>query len=177
VRFGLNTPLAVAPLCRQPPPGLNFAQYLGWNLVYARLPIEVIAEVEGVSLERPTLPAPEDSLGATAHDVLVRMLESEAGGGYEVDTALRVALYARELDRRGRRVEEEDLDEASQLVGRRLASWDEADAALEKLVASDAEARQRELLRYFYRRTLRHEALLRPALRELTDVEFQKIRL
>ena len=94
VRFGLNTPLAVAPLCRQPPPGLNFAQYLGWNLIYARLPIEVIAEVEGVALERPTLPDAGASLGATANDVLVRMLESELGESYEVDTALRVAQLA-----------------------------------------------------------------------------------
>ena len=29
----------------------------------------------------------------------------------------------------------------------------------------------------FYRRTLRQESLLRPAMRELTDVEFQKLRL
>ena len=88
-----------------------------------------------------------------------------------------VAKYVRELDRRGPRVEAEDLEEASKLVGRSLASWAEADAALEEVVDREGEARLPELLRYFYRRTLRHEALLRPAMRELTDVAFQPIRL
>ena len=66
---------------------------------------------------------------------------------------------------------------ASKLVGRSLEDWAAADTALEELVDRDGEARLPELLRYFYRRTLRHEALLRPAMRELTDVDFQSIRL
>jgi len=177
VRFALDTPLAVAPLCAAAPPGLNYVQYLGWNLVYGRLPIEGIAEIEGVELERPTLPEVASTGGPTPHDVLVRALESECGDSYEVDTALRLAQYAREIDRRGARVEAEDLEEASALVGRRLSSWSEADAELEKLVARDWRGRQAELLGYFYRRTLRQEALLHPAMRELQDVEFQQIRL
>ena len=176
-RFGVNTPLACSYLCADPPPGLNLAQYLGWNLVYARLPIEVIAEVEGVDLERPSIPEPRPSVGGAAHDALVAALEPAAKQSYEGDVALRMAQYVRELDRRGPRVEAEDLEEASKLVGRALASWAEADVVLEEVVDREGEARLPELLRYFYRRTLRHEALLRPAMRELTDVEFQPIRL
>ena len=33
------------------------------------------------------------------------------------------------------------------------------------------------IARYLHRRTLRHESLLRPAMRELADARFQKIRL
>ena len=40
--------------------------------------------------------------------------------------------YAREIDRRGARLEEQDLDEAAELIGRRPASWREADAELER---------------------------------------------
>lgn len=177
VRFALNTPLAVVPMNGYAPPGLNYAQYLGWEFVYSRLPIEIIAEVEGVELERPSLPEAPAAQLPTPHDVLVRMLEKECGGSYEVDTALRVAQYVREIDRRGARIEKEDLEEASAIVGRRLASWDEADAELEKIVAADGQARRAELLRYFHRRMLRHEALLGPAMRELENAEFQKIRL
>lgn len=177
VRFGLNTPLAVVPMCAIAPPGLNYAQYLGWSFVYSRLPIEIVAELEDVELERPTLPEAEGSSRPTPHDVLVRMLEHECGASYEVDTALRVAQYVRELDRRGARVEAEDLEEASAIVGRTLSSWTDADAALEKVVESDWEARRAELLRYFHRRTLRQEALLGPAMRELENAEFQKLRL
>ena len=177
VRFALDTPLSVAPLCQAAPAGLNYVQYLGWYLVYGRLPIECIASLEGIELERPELPPAEPHALPTPHDVLVRMLESECGESYELDTALRVAQYARELDRNGARIEAEDLEEASALVGRPLVSWPEADAALEALVAEDWRGRQAELVRYFYRRLLRQEALLHPAMRELQDVEFQAIAL
>lgn len=177
VRFALNTPLAVAPLCANPPPGLNFAQYLGWNLVYGRLAVEVIAELEGVELSKPELPEADGSSHAAAHGALLGMLEGSGERSYEVDTALRVAQYLREVDRRGPRLEEQDLDEASALVGRRLRSRSDCDAAVETLVLALPDAKQPELLRYLYGRTLRQEALLRPAMRELSDVEFQRIRL
>ena len=92
-----------------------------------------------------------------------------------MDTALRVAQYLREVDRRGARLLEQDLEEAARLLGRRPRSRPEADAALEELVETAASDRRAELIRYLYRRTLREEALLRPAMRELMDVEFQRI--
>lgn len=176
-RFAMDTPLSVAPLCQAAAPGLNYVQYLGWHLVYGRLPIEIIAEVEGVPLDPPQLtPAPKSD-SPTPHDILVRMLESECGDSYEVDTALRHAQYARELHLRGAEVEREDLEEASKLVGRSCGSWAEADAGLEEVVASSWRERQTELLQYFARRMRRQESLLRPAMRELADIEFQKINL
>lgn len=177
VRFALNTPLAVVPMNGFAPPGLNYAQYLGWEFVYSRLPVEIIADLEGVDLERPTLPDPPEKGLPTPHDVLVRMLRKECGSSYEVDTALRVAQYIRELDRRGPRIEQEDLEEASAIVGRSMSSWAEADTELEEIVQSSGQERKAELLRYFHRRMLRHEALLGPAMREMENATFQKIRL
>lgn len=175
VRFALDTPLAVAPLCAAPPPGFNLAQYLSWYLVYGRLPLEVIAEVDGIELEPPAIPDPAPSRHGVAHDVLVGLLE---GGerSYATDTALRVATYVRELDRRGARVDEQDADELATLLGRRIADPAAADAALEARVAAADRSETAAIVRYLYRRTLRHEALLRPAMRELAGATFQTIR-
>jgi hypothetical protein len=175
VRFALNTPLAVAPLCADPPPGFNLAQYLSWYLVYGRLPLEVIAEVEGIALDPPALPDEVTSRFAVAHDVLVGLIE---GGerSYATDTALRVASYVRELDRRGARTEAEDADELGALLGHRVSDPIAADAALEARIAVADRAETATIVKYLYRRTLRHEALLRPAMRELADATFQKIR-
>ena len=179
VRFALNTPLAVAPLCADPPPGFNLAQYLSWYLVYGRLPLEVIAEVEGIVLDPPPVPAadaaPASRFGA-AHDTLVALLES-GERSYATDTALRVAQYVREVDRHGARVAAQDADDLAALLGRRIDDPREADATLEARIAAADRDETAALVKYLHRRTLRHEALLRPAMRELADARFQKIRL
>ncbi len=174
IRFGIVTPLAVEPLCADPPPGFDLVQYLGWNWVYGRVPLERIASLIGVALEAPLLPEPETSPHAVAHDVLVEQLGRD-GRSYELDVALRIAQYAREVDRRGARLEAEDLEEAAALVERRLADWREADAALQALVRAAGPERDADLVRFFWRRTLRREALLRPALRELAHASLQRI--
>ena len=180
VRFALNTPLAVAPLCADPPPGFNLAQYLSWYLVYGRLPLEVIAEVEGIALDPPPAQAAAETAHASrfgvAHDTLVALLES-GERSYATDTALRVAQYVREIDRHGARVAAQDADELAALLGRRIHDPWEADAALEARVAAADRYETATIVRYLHRRTLRHESLLRPAMRELADARFQKIRL
>ena len=60
-------------------------------------------------------------------------------------------------------------------LGGRPNSWTEADAALEALVLESGGAREPELLRYLQRRTLRQEAIVGPALRELEGVAIQPI--
>lgn len=176
VRFALNTPLAVAPLCQRPPPGLDFAQYLGWKWVYGRLALEIIAEELAIPLEPPEPdadPAAEDPAG----DALLAMLEPVRRDRYELDAAYRVAQYLRERALRGDAVEAQDLDEAALLLGRRPSGWREADAELEARVLSDGFAIEPAWIRYLHRRALREESLLRPAMRELTDARFQKLRL
>jgi hypothetical protein len=179
VRFSICTPLAVAPLVAKPPPGLNLAQYLGWNLVYGRGPLEIIAELGGFALRPPELPEPAASgRNSAAFDGLVSLLQG--GGtpearGYEMDTALRVAEYVRELDRRGDRLDAQDAEELADLLGRQPADWHEGDAALEALILEAPPERDAEIVQYLYRRTLRGEALLRPAMRELTDARLQPV--
>jgi aminoglycoside phosphotransferase (APT) family kinase protein len=181
VRFCIVTPLSSCFVCAQPPPGLNLAQYEGWNLVYGRVPLELIADLEDIAIEMPELPPPRDHRHAIVLDALVDLLAAPEGvdpaAAYQLDTARRVAQYAREIDRRGARLEEQDFDEAAELIGRRPATWREADAELERRAIAAGRDERRPLVRFLVRRSRRREALLGPALRELEGASAQAFSL
>ena len=71
----------------------------------------------------------------------------------------------------------QDLDEAGELLGRRPATRAEADTELERLLLAASPDREADLVRLLYRRNLRQESLLGPAMRELRDARFQQIRI
>jgi hypothetical protein len=176
-RFAVVTPLATAPLTQSPPPGLNFVQYAGWGHVYGRAALDAIAQREGIALEPPALPEPETTRASPAFAHAIALLRGPAAKGYEADVSLRLAQHLAEVDRLGPRIAAQDLDDVSRLLGRRVATWSESDAALEAFVRAAPPARAADVLRILYRRTLRQEALLRPALRELDGVSIQRISL
>lgn len=172
IRFALTTPLTLAHLCADPTPQANYVQYLAWYVVYARCPLEVLAHREGIALEPPSLPPPAPSRRASAFGHLQALLDPKRAGDdaerrYELDRAWRVAQYLERVDAYGAALESDDLDDLAPILGRRPASWAEADAALEALVLEAGPERDAELTRYFHRRLLREEALLQPSLREL----------
>lgn len=174
IRFGLQTPMAVAAIVRNCPKGTNLAQFLGWYLVYGRVPCELIAHRNGVTVEPPSLPPPERTRQSGAHDFLVDVLGGEGRGKtYELDVALRVAQYLRRADVYGPQLEAEDLDEVAELLGRRPSSWEEADEALEAFVLEAPPELDGPLARYFVRRCLREESLLAPAMREIEGARVQ----
>jgi aminoglycoside phosphotransferase (APT) family kinase protein len=176
-RFAIVTPLATAPLTQAPPPGLHYAQYWGWNLVYGRAALGAIAQREGIPLPEPEPVEPVATRHAPAFEHAVRLLEGPAEKGYEADVSLRLAQHLREIDRLGPALEARDVDEVSSLLGRRVASWSEADAALASFVREAPASRTPELLQLLVRRTQGQETLLGPALRELEGVSIQRIRL
>jgi hypothetical protein len=177
VRFAIVTPLATAPLVQSPPPGFNFVQYAGWGHVWGRAALDAIAQRLGLALEPPVLPEPEPTRASPAFAHAVALLKGPAKKSYEADVSLRLAQHLAEVDRLGPELEAEDIEEVSLLLGSGLASWSEADAALEDFVLGAAPARVPEILQLLHRRTLRQEALLRPALRELDGVSIQQIRI
>jgi aminoglycoside phosphotransferase (APT) family kinase protein len=177
VRFAIVTPLATAPLTQAPPPGLNYVQYAGWGLAYGRAALDGIAQRAGIALEPPALPEPETTRASAAFAHAVALLTGPAQKSYEADVSLRLAQHLAEVDRLGPRLEAQDRDEVSALLGRRVASWSEADAALEAFVLAAPPAHTADVLRLLHRRTLRQEALLKPALRELDGVSIQELRL
>jgi hypothetical protein len=180
-RWCLCTPLAVAGLVAAPPPGLDFAQYLSWYWAYSRAAIEVIARSIGVALEDIALPDPVTSRHSPAYGVLLRDLESTAGGdgfgAYEAQSTLRVAQYLENVDRFGEQIEDAEQGDARALLGARPASGAAADEQLEAAVLEDAGGREAEWVRYLHRRCLRQEALLGPAMRELDGVRIQSADL
>lgn len=174
IRFGLQTPMAVAAIVRNCPKGTNLAQFLGWYLVYGRVPCELIARRLGIEVEAPALPEPVVTRRSGAHDFLVDVLGGEGRGEtYEIDVALRVAQYARRADLYGPQLEAEDLEDVAALLGHRPGTWQEADAALEKLVLEAPPELDGPLARYFIRRCLREESLLAPAMREIEGARVQ----
>ncbi len=180
VRFALCTPMVVAHLCAQPPPDVDFVQYLAWNLVYARAPLEVIAKRIGVELGPVALPPPRATRHTPASGALLRGLESAARSAgtyqaYQIGMAQRVAQYLERVDLYGPAVEAQELDEAAALLGARPAGPLEADAALEALVQASGPERDAELTRYFQRRCRRQELLLEPAMRELERAAVQQL--
>ena len=152
-------------------------QYRGWELVYGRGALDAIAQREGVALEAPALPEPTSTRAAPAFAHAAALLKGPARKSYEADVSLRIAQHLAEVDRLGPALEAQDLAEVSALLGRSVASWSEADAALEAFVLAAPRARTADVLRALYRRTVRQEALLKPALRELDGVSIQRISL
>ena len=177
VRFNLYTPMAIAPLVANPTPDTDIVQYLGWYWVWSRACLEVMAHGLGIKLEAPTLPEPKITRFAGTHDALTRRLEKANEGGdfaaYETDAAYRAAEYLRRVERYGRDLEQNDLNEVGALLGRSFNHWIDADRELEQLIESAGATRDEDLIRLFHRRTLRHESLLQPVLRELEGVKTQ----
>lgn len=177
VRFAICTPMSVAAIVADPPRGTDYVQYLAWYLAYARAPLEVIAHREGIRLEPIADLEPAPSRHAPGHDALNARIDPEREtdeiARYEADATWRIAEYLRRVDRFGAGCEQADLDEATALLGFRPPSWQAADTALEELVAHAGVERNAELVRFFHRRMQRQEAILKPVMRELADVEVQ----
>jgi len=179
-RFALVTPLAVAALVAAPPPGIDLVQYLCWSVVYARVPIELMAGLAGVALDPPAMPEPAPTRQAPAHDALTAMLAAPAAGDafgrYRGDAAWRVAEYLRRADRYASALERDDLEEVAAILGQRPSDWRTADAALESFVCRTGPESDAQLLSHFHRRCLRREFLLEPVARELAGASLQRLR-
>jgi aminoglycoside phosphotransferase (APT) family kinase protein len=174
-RFGICTPIACAPLLAAPPPQFNYPVYLGWDIVYGRIALEAIARFAGIALREPELSEPAPSRHAPGFAQLLATLAA-AGRGYEIDTAYRIAEWARELDARGAGVERDDAQEVAALTGARPAPGLDADRALEAFVLGAGPERDEQILQLLYRRTKRQQALMQPALRELEQAQLHEIR-
>jgi hypothetical protein len=181
IRFALTTPLGTGLSLANPHVAVEYVQFLTWYLVYSRSPLELIAYREGYELEDPAYPKETVSPYAVAHDSLQEKFgafkTNDAFQAYEADSLRRLALYTRQGDRYGADLLERDFDDASKLLGKRPATWQERDADLSSLVLENEGERDEELVRYFVRRLKREEWLLAPAQRDLVGAKMQTLRL
>jgi aminoglycoside phosphotransferase (APT) family kinase protein len=179
VRFGLATPMSVAHVVADPPPGTALIQYQAWYAVYGRLCLEVMAHMLGLELEPLELPAPVPTRSTPAHTALLGLIDAGSDEdpfrAFQIANARRVAIWTARADLYGPALERQDLDEAGAILGRRPASWTEADVALEKFAATAGPESDAALVSYFQRRFRRHEALLVGALEELEDTKIEML--
>ena len=171
-RFGWVNPMCTGHLCTHPPVSTNFVQYLAWYVVYSRCPLEVLAHMKGIELDPPSVPEPEPTPRAPAIGHLLDALDPKGGGDdpartYELDRLYRVAQYLERADRYGAALDSDNLDDMAKILGTRPRDWRSGEAELERFVLAAGPEHDPELVRFFHRRLLRQEALLKPALREL----------
>jgi hypothetical protein len=117
-------------------------------------------------LDSVEIPAPRDSPVANAHEHLVRSLRSlDLADEYErhqLRIAFRLARHLQRFDEIGDACTDADLDDLREFLGRRPATWQDGDAALEEFVLADDGAHDEELLQLFHRRYLRYKLLCGP---------------
>ena len=171
VRFNLYTPYTCAPLVAAPPMTVDLVQYLGWYWVWSRACIEVMADGAGVALPEPTISEPAASPFASAHQLLVDKLAEQRSAAegflsYELDTAWRNACYLQRVESMWPEMAAEEAAEIDRLLGRVTKPLDR-EADLEAFVLAEGAAKEEELMQFFQKRCLRHEALMGAAMREL----------
>jgi len=168
-RFALCTPMSVAHVVADPRAQFNPLQYLTWSVSFGRITIEFMAKLSGVALDPPE-PLPEfDATAETKmHDALVELLSPADGRddatAYQFETSQRIALYLQRLHRHGAVQAERERRDVAALTGRTFSTAAEADEHLDAMAMSDEALDEKAWLRYLYRRTMRRQQLIEPAM-------------
>ena len=167
VAFTLSNRLAFHAALAEPPPGSDYMTNLQWCGETDLFAVEALADEMGIELDGVGIPAAQVSPVAHAHAHLVAALRdlpvADEAAEYERRRAFRLARHLQRFDEVGRACVNDDLDDLATLLGRRPATWQEGDAALEQFVLSDAGVHDDELVRVFHRRLWRAHQLMGPA--------------
>jgi aminoglycoside phosphotransferase (APT) family kinase protein len=169
VQFGLGTPMGLSALLAQPPATPDLLMSFEWYHQVALMALEAIGFQLGVRFDDVELPDERPLRHADVGMALagtVRGLRADADhDAYEREQTARLADFTHRLMVHGPAVDRLDMDEASELLGRRFDAVEEADAALEELVAADDGTLDVQLVELFHRRCMRQLRILEPLLR------------
>jgi aminoglycoside phosphotransferase (APT) family kinase protein len=167
--FAVTPGLSMAGILANPEAATMQAEYLFWDIITRRALVWAMAECLGVTLEPITAPDRPDRkhvVNQVLRQTLERLVlpggETEAQGEAQRHSALMLTAWLGELTAKGPWVEEQNLDEVAQILGRRPADWVEADAALEQFVLSADPSYDRQLLTFFGRQVERDLAVMGP---------------
>jgi aminoglycoside phosphotransferase (APT) family kinase protein len=165
--FALTNQMVFHAALAEPPAASDYMTNMQWASETNLFALEGLAEIMGVDeLDTVEVPAPRESPVANAHEHLVRSLRTlELDDEYQrhqLRIAFRLARHLQRFDEIGDACTEADLDDLRAFLGRRPATWQEGDAALEAFVLADAGAHDEELLQLFHRRYLRYKVLCGP---------------
>ncbi|MCH2170692.1 phosphotransferase family protein [Myxococcota bacterium] len=160
--------LAYHTALADPPPGADFMTNMQWCSETNLFALEVLAEMLGLELEpveEIEVTGPPSS-GHVAHSHLGRSLRNlQAGDSFtqhEIRIAFRLARHLQRCDEIGGVVEQANLEDLGELLGRRPANWQEGDTALERFVFEDGGANDTELIQLLHRRLQRYRMLMGP---------------
>jgi len=165
--FALTNQMVFHAALAEPPAASDYMTNMQWASETNLFALEGLAEIMGVDvLDSVDVPEPRDSPVANAHEHLVRSLRTlELADEYErhqLRIAFRLARHLQRFDEIGDACTAADLDDLQAFVGRRPATWQDGDAALEEFVLADDGAHDEELLQLFHRRYLRYKMLCGP---------------
>ncbi len=169
--WGIMTPMVTAHLNKDPPPELNLPYNLDQSITLTRIPLEAIAQTLGVALD--PMPAPFTHSGTGGSIARQAALKSIAGAladvrpddafqAYRHDSAKTLTDYLGILIEHEPEVLAAERAEVTALLGRDIPDEQERDAALEAFVLTAGPELDGALVRLFYRRAARREALLGP---------------
>jgi aminoglycoside phosphotransferase (APT) family kinase protein len=177
------TPVGLYPVLAYRPAGADFAQALAWNAVFSRTLVEALAQATDVALDPVELPDGAPTSRSWIHDALVETMRDDVGPAqsdefarYRVEVAALLADHLRLAERAGAAFDAATLDDAARLLGSRPETVHAADRAVQALVRQVGPDRHDELVRFFHRRAVRDEALLRPLLGELAETAGPTLR-
>jgi aminoglycoside phosphotransferase (APT) family kinase protein len=165
--FALTNQMVFHAALAAPPAASDYMTNMQWASETNLFALEGLAEILGIDeLDSVDIPEPRKSPVANAHEHLVRSLRTlDLADEYErhqLRIAFRLARHLQRFDEIGDACTQADLDDLRHLLGRRPATWQEGDAALEEFVLTDGGAHDEELVHLFHRRYLRYKMLCGP---------------
>jgi aminoglycoside phosphotransferase (APT) family kinase protein len=154
--FMLSSVMTLAAPMAEPGPNDIQYEYLVWDVMCRRAMLWGIAEFMGVPIPRSAPVAPADRRSSITWRLLEETIKRIDVGGSKLGetdraSALALAQWARVEAAADAAHEAADLDRAATILGTRPGSWREADAALERFVASAGPEHDAMLFDYFAR--------------------------
>jgi hypothetical protein len=132
-------------------------EYLIWDLMTRRAMLWAIAECMGVTISSSPVPSLADTrsgrVGRVLDATLGRIEAASPLGAADLASARVLAEWAQAAAAFGPAREQADLDRVATILGTRPDNWREADAALERLVATSGAEQDAALLAYFATQT------------------------
>jgi len=170
VCFCISTALIITPSLAQTKAGVDYPEYLSWYIDSLMFALDAIADINGITLKKPAElePRPQsrwapifDGLSSTFGEADGADAEEQGtSGAYRRGLARRLTAFALKRDLYGAAMDEDYVRDVSDYLGRTFADWRDADAALEKFVATAGPEADEPLIQLLYRWCWRQAILL-----------------
>lgn len=167
----LTTALALGPVVQKLNPRDEHAEWIAQDIWSKRATSEALSEATGVVLKPIDLPVADSPYTSMLFDALEDNLTEEQLPHIEdsflkhrMQMTLRLVAHMRNVAEIGPEIEALELDDMKTLLGKRPANLREGHRAVEDLVRKADADLDTALIQYFYRHSLREEALMRGGL-------------